>query len=248
MGPLFTFEGVGVAFGGNRVLTDVELDLPEGGCTVLVGPSGSGKSTLLRLCNRLEVPAAGVVRFRGEDVAHLDVLRHRRRVGMVFQRPVAFGGSVLDNLRVARPGLDGGAAAEALERVGLSALFLEREQATLSGGEAQRACLARTLLTEPEVVLLDEPTSSVDSRTELVILDALDRLMVGRTTFIIAHRLSTVRRADQILVLDDGRIVERGTHEQLLANDGLYAEFYAIQSAGLRRGQEEEYEAVSEVS
>ena len=208
VGPLFTFEGVGVAFGGNRVLADVDLELPEGGCTVLVGPSGSGKSTLLRLCNRLEVPVAGVVRFRGQDVAHLDVLRHRRRVGMVFQRPVAFGGSVLDNLRVARPDLDGGAAAEALVRVGLAASFLEREQATLSGGEGQRACLARTLLTEPEVLLLDEPTSSLDADAAA----GLERLARGLTErgasllWVTHDRAQAERLADRLVVVGGGRV------------------------------------------
>ena len=208
VGALFSFEGVGVAFGGTPVLVDVHLELPEGGCTVLVGPSGSGKSTLLRLCNRLEVPAAGVVRFRGQDVAHLDVLGHLRRVGMVFQRPVAFGGSVLDNLRVACPDLGRGAATEALERVGLPASFLDREQATLSGGEGQRACLARTLLTEPEVLLLDEPTSSLDPDAAA----GLERLALGLTDrgasllWVTHDRAQADRLADRLVVVGGGRV------------------------------------------
>jgi putative ABC transport system ATP-binding protein len=210
---LFSFEGVAVAFAGTTVLAGVDLELPAGGCTVLVGPSGAGKSTLLRLCNRLEVPTAGVVRFRGEDVAGLDPLRHRRQVGMVFQRPVAFGGTVLDNLRVARPDLPEGAAGEALDRVGLPATFLAREQATLSGGEGQRACLARTLLNEPEVLLLDEPTASLDPDAA----DGLERLTRslaerGTSLLWVTHdRAQADRLADRLVVVGGGRVEARWT-------------------------------------
>ncbi len=208
MASLFSFEGVGVAYGGTEVLAQVDLELPEGGCTVLVGPSGSGKTTLLRLCNRLEVATAGVLRFRGEDVAHLDPLRLRRRVGMVFQRPVPFGGSVLDNLRVARPAVTVEAGVEALGRVGLPAPFLEREQATLSGGEGQRACLARTLLADPEVLLLDEPTASLDADAAA----GLERLaldLAGRGTSLlwVTHdRAQADRLADRLVVVGGGRV------------------------------------------
>jgi len=205
---LFSFEGVGVAFAGTPVLENVHLELPPGGCTVLVGPSGAGKSTLLRLCNRLEAPTAGVVRFRGEDVAHLDPLSHRRRVGMVFQRPIAFGGTVLDNLRVARPELAVEAAAEVLERAGLAAAFLRREQATLSGGEGQRACLARTLLTEPEVLLLDEPTASLDADAAA----GLERLTKGLAEhgtsllWVTHDRAQADRLADRMVMVGGGRV------------------------------------------
>jgi len=205
---LFSFEGVCMAFGAAPVLDDVHLELPAGGCTVLVGPSGAGKSTMLRLCNRLEAPTAGVVRFRGEDVASVDPLRHRRRVGMVFQRPVAFGGTVLDNLRVARPSLAVGEAAEALDHVGLPAQFLEREQATLSGGEAQRACLARTLLTDPEVLLLDEPTASLDPDAAAG-LERLTRDMSeqGRSLLWVTHdRAQADRLADRVVFVGGGRV------------------------------------------
>lgn len=210
---LFSFEGVAVAFRGVDILGGVDLEVPEGGCTVLVGPSGSGKSTLLRLCNRLEAPTAGVLRFRGDDVAGLDPLRHRRRVGMVFQRPVAFGGTVLDNLRVARPAVTAADAADALERVGLPALFLEREQATLSGGEGQRACLARTLLAEPEVLLLDEPTASLDSDA----VAGLERLTLalaerGTSLLWVTHDPAQADRlADRIVVVGGGRVEARWT-------------------------------------
>ena len=213
MAPLFSFEGVAVAFGDREVLVGVDLAIPEGGCTVLVGPSGSGKSTLLRLCNRLEAPTAGVVQFRGEDVASLDPLRHRRRVGMVFQRPVAFGGSVLDNLRVARPALTAEDAAAALEEVALPARFLDREQSTLSGGEGQRACLARTLLTEPEVLLLDEPTASLDAEAASG-LERLTSSLAERGTSLlwVTHDAAQAERlADRLVFVGDGRVEARWT-------------------------------------
>ena len=210
---LFSFEGVAVAFADREVLAGVELVIPEGGCTVLVGPSGSGKSTLLRLCNRLEAPTAGLLRFRGEDVASLDPLRHRRRVGMVFQRPVAFGGSVLDNLRVARPALAAGDAAAVLEEVGLPPRFLDREQSTLSGGEGQRACLARTLLTEPEVLLLDEPTASLDAEAAGW-LERLTSSLAERGTSLlwVTHDAAQAERlADRLVFVGDGRVEARWT-------------------------------------
>ncbi|MEO5678111.1 MAG: ATP-binding cassette domain-containing protein [Acidimicrobiales bacterium] len=208
MGTLFSFEGVAVAFGGAEILSGVDLDLPEGGCTVLVGPSGSGKSTLLRLCNRLEAPSAGVLRFRGEDVATLDPRSHRRRVGMVFQRPVAFGGSVLDNLRVARPEVTYGQAVEALVRVGLVEAFLAREQATLSGGEGQRACLARTLLAEPEVLLLDEPTASLDAAAAAGLERLTTSLADGGTSLLwVTHDTAQADRlADRLVVVGGGGV------------------------------------------
>jgi putative ABC transport system ATP-binding protein len=208
VGALFSFEGVRIAFGGTAILSEVDLELPEGGCTVLIGPSGSGKTTLLRLCNRLDVPAAGLVRFRGDDIAGLDPLRHRRRVGMVFQRPVAFGGTVLDNLRVARPGLAAAEAAAALAQVGLPAAFLEREQATLSGGEGQRACLARSLLTEPEVLLLDEPTASLDDEAAAGLEQLTGSLAGGGTSLLwVTHdRAQADRLADRMVFVGGGRV------------------------------------------
>lgn len=213
MAVLFSFEGVAVAFADREVLAGVDLAIPDNGCTVLVGPSGSGKSTLLRLCNRLEAPTAGVLRFRGEDVASLDPLRHRRRVGMVFQRPIAFGGSVLDNLRVAQPALTAGDATAALEEVGLPARFLDREQATLSGGEGQRACLARTLLTEPEVLLLDEPTASLDAHAAAGLERLTSSLAEAGTSLLwVTHDAAQAGRlADRLVVVGDGRVEARWT-------------------------------------
>jgi putative ABC transport system ATP-binding protein len=184
---------------------------------VLVGPSGAGKSTLLRLCNRLDVPEAGRVLYRGDDVADLDPLALRRRVGMVFQRPTPFPGTVADNLRIAEPALADAGAVTALERVGLDAGFLERPATELSGGEAQRVCLARTLVTDPEVVLMDEPTSSVDRAARLA-LESLAYGLVGDGVSVmwVTHDLDQMRRiADHVIVVIAGRIAHAADSAEL---------------------------------
>lgn len=185
--------------------------------TVLVGPSGSGKSTLLRCCNRLEAPDAGTVRYRGVDVATLDPLALRRQVGMVFQRPTPFAGTVRDNLQVAEPALSDHAATLALERVGLPPEFLDRDARALSGGEAQRVCLARTLVTTPDVVLMDEVTSSVDPNARLA-LEGLARGLASIDVPVVwvTHDLEQMRRlADHVLVVVSGRIVHAGVPASL---------------------------------
>jgi putative ABC transport system ATP-binding protein len=183
---------------------------------VLVGPSGAGKSTLLRLCNRLDVPTSGRVLFRGDDVAGLDPLALRRRVGMVFQRPTPFPGTVMENLRVAEPDLGVDDAVAVLERVRLEPDLLDRPATELSGGEAQRVCLARTLVTQPKVVLMDEPTSSVDRAARLA-LESLARELVhdGVSVLWVTHDLDQMRRvADQVVVVIAGRIAHAaGMHE-----------------------------------
>ena len=185
----------------------------------MVGPSGSGKSTLLRLCNRLEVSAAGIVRFRGDDLAGLDPLHLRRRVGMVFQRPTPFGGTVRENLQVAEPALDHAAAVVALERVGLDGGFVDRDARELSGGEAQRVCLARTLVTNPEVVLMDEVTSSVDPSATRALEDLASGLATdGVPVLWVTHDLTQMRRlADHVLVVIAGEIVHAGAAGALAA-------------------------------
>jgi putative ABC transport system ATP-binding protein len=198
----------GGAGAGRDRLVDVSGEIHAGGVTVIVGPSGSGKSSLLRLCNRLEVADRGVVRFHGEDVEAMDPLALRRRVGMVFQTPTPFAGSVLDNLVVARPDLGLDEARAVLERVELDASFLSRPATELSGGEAQRVCLARTLVTAPEVLLMDEPTSSVDPQATLA-LEHLARALVGAAVDCIwvTHDLAQMRRlASRVLVVLEGRV------------------------------------------
>jgi putative ABC transport system ATP-binding protein len=207
--PLFEFEHLSVRGLDDRWrLRDVNGSVAATGVTALVGPSGSGKSTLLRCCNRLEAPAEGVVRFRGTDIATLDVLQLRRRVSMVFQRPTPFPGTGLENLQAADPGLDDGRARDLLARVRLGAGFLDREATELSGGEAQRLCLARSLAVDPEVVLMDEVTSSVDPAGRRA-LEQLARSLAddGIPIVWVTHDLVQARRlADDVLVVVEGRI------------------------------------------
>ena len=209
--PLFAFEAVVVEIDGKRILDGVTAEVPPTGVTCIVGPSGSGKSTLLRLCNRLEVPTAGVVRFRGDDVMDLDPLALRRRVGMVFQRPTPFPGTVRDNLRVARADATDAELAAVLERAALDGRFLDRVADDLSGGESQRMCLARTLVTAPEVLLMDEPTSALDADATLLLearAQAIARAERPVPVLWVTHDMAQVRRiADATLRVDEGRIV-----------------------------------------
>ncbi len=213
--PLFTFEHVSVAGDERPRLDDVSVTLPDAGVTAIAGPSGAGKSTLLRCCNRLEAPDSGIVRFRGEDVAQLDPLAHRRAVGMVFQAPVLFPGTVADNLRVADPGAADARVAELLRRAALDPeAFAGRDADTLSGGEGQRVCLARTLATDPHVVLMDEPTSALDGdATEE--LEALMRALAddGVPVLLVTHDEAQLERvADHVLRLRDGRLARELEH------------------------------------
>ena len=216
--PLFAFESVSVGPPEARRLHDLDARLPDGGLTVVAGPSGSGKSTLLRLCNRLEVPSEGTVRHRGEDIAARDPLVLRREVAMVFQRPVTFAGTVLDNLREADRDCDEARGAELLERAGLPASFLSRDAGELSGGEAQRACLARALATDPHVMLMDEPTSALDARATGVLEQLARQLVAGGTPVIwVSHSEAQMRRlADCVLLLVDGRVDREGSAEEVL--------------------------------
>ncbi|MGH9184035.1 MAG: ABC transporter ATP-binding protein [Acidimicrobiales bacterium] len=213
--PLFRFEDVAVTVPGATVLEGVTAEVPGRGVTVVAGPSGAGKSTLLRLCNRLEVPSAGRVVLRGDDVAGLDPLALRRQVGMVFQRPALFGGTVRDNLAVAKPGAGDGVWATALEQAALAPSFLDRRAADLSGGEAQRVALARTLVTGPEVLLLDEPTSWLDAGPRRTFERLARGLAEGGVAVLwVTHDLAQLRRlADHVVVLDHGRLVLAGEPE-----------------------------------
>ena len=213
--PLFGFDGVSVVFDQTPALDAITLEVPDQGITAIVGPSGSGKSTLLRLCNRLEVPTSGTITFRATELAQMDPLSLRRRVGMVFQRPTLFGGTVHDNLRVAAPEAGDGTCAAALCRAGLDDGFLDRPAADLSGGEAQRACIARTLVTEPEALLMDEPTSALDEDNRLGIERVAVDLADGGVPLIwVTHDLAQMRRiADRVVELEAGRLVRAGPVE-----------------------------------
>ncbi len=209
---MFEFVGVDAGPVGSPILSQLNIDVPLGGITVLVGASGSGKSTMLRLLNRLDDPLAGEVRWGGRPLTDWDPTELRRRVAMVFQQPAVFAGTVLENLRVAKPDLSVDAAAAALGRVDLGRDLLDQEASTLSGGEAQRMCLARSLLTDPEVVLADEPTSSLDVDARRTLEDlALSLAANGVSIVWVTHDVEQLRRlADHVVVIAAGHVVASG--------------------------------------
>ena len=204
----FAFERVTVFRAGRRVLDEITASIPAAGITVVSGPSGAGKTTLLRLCNRLEVPDAGTVSYRGQHLEELDPLVLRRRVGMVFQRPTAFPGSVADNLAVAHPDASTEELRTALQQVALDPALLDQEARTLSGGELQRMCLARTLVTRPETLLLDEPTSALDAQPKQVFEITTRELAARGITIIwVTHDdAQAARVADRIYQLREGHL------------------------------------------
>ncbi|WP_312029893.1 ATP-binding cassette domain-containing protein [Actinomycetospora sp. TBRC 11914] len=219
--PAFTLRGVTVhrpaPDGGppRAVLDAVDADVPVPGTTVLWGPSGAGKTTLLRLLDRLDVPDEGVVRYRGTPLDDLDPLALRREVGMVFQRPTPFAGTVRDNLRVAAPDAGDDRFTDLLTRVSLPTDVLDRDADTLSGGELQRMCLARTLVVEPRVLLLDEPTSALDAEpTRTFERTVADLAAAGLTVVWVSHDAAQVRRvADRVLEVAEGRVRPRGAQD-----------------------------------
>jgi ABC-type multidrug transport system fused ATPase/permease subunit len=226
----------------NRVdtLKEISFAVDPGQAVAIVGPTGAGKTTLASLIPRFYDAHEGRILIDGVDIKTLTIKSLREQISIVLQEPLLFSGSIIDNIRYGR--LDAGRddvieaarAANAHDFIMRLPNQYETELgergAQLSGGERQRIAVARAFLKNAPILILDEPTSAIDSRTEAVILDALDRLMAGRTTFIIAHRLSTIRRADQILVLDHGRLAEQGTHPELLARPGLYRQLYEMQT------------------
>jgi len=204
----FEFKQVSVRRVNRLVLDEVSARIPAAGITVVAGPSGAGKTTLLRLCNRLDIPDAGRVWYRGQPLDELDPLALRRRVGMVFQRPTPFPGNVADNLAVAHPDAGAEEMTTALIQVALDPGLLGQEARTLSGGELQRMCLARTLVTRPETLLLDEPTSALDAQPKQVFeATARDLAAQGITIIWVTHDSAQADRiADRIYQLCDGQL------------------------------------------
>jgi ATP-binding cassette subfamily B protein len=222
-----------------EVLHDVDFTVPAGTMTALVGPSGAGKTTITHLVARLYDVTDGTVRVAGQDVRDVTLESLHATVGVVTQDAHMFHDSIRANLLFARPDatdaelVDACRAAQIWDLVaslpdGLDTVVGDRGY-RLSGGEKQRMAIARLLLKAPDVVVLDEATAHLDSESELAVQRALETALTGRTSLVIAHRLSTVREADQILVVDEGNVVERGTHDELLAAGGLYSELYRTQ-------------------
>ena len=242
-----TLEHVSFAYPSRRgqaVLTDVSLDIQPGEVVALVGPSGAGKSTILSLLYRFYDVDAGAVRFEGVDVRDLSLAELRRSLAMVAQEPVLFSGSIRDNIAYGRDGATDAeieaAARDAYAHDFISgfpdgyATMIGERGTKLSGGQKQRIALARALIANPRVLILDEATSNLDAESEAAVQAALARIMEGRTTIIVAHRLSTVRDADRIVVIDDARVVEQGPHDELMERRGIYRRLVEHQLIGER--------------
>ena len=254
-----------VSFGyepDRQVLKDVSFTAQPGQVTAIVGPTGAGKSTLVNMLVRFFDADSGRVRIDGHDIRSIKLASLREQVAIVLQDPFIFPMSVAENISYGRPDASR-AEVEAAATAANADTFIKRLRrgydtvigergATLSGGEKQRISIARAFLKDAPLLILDEPTSSLDTRTEASLMDAMRRLMAGRVTFVIAHRLSTIRNADQILVLDEGRIIEKGSHGELLLANGLYAELYRQQmdiaqhDRAEGEGTEEEEETASD--
>jgi ATP-binding cassette subfamily B protein/subfamily B ATP-binding cassette protein MsbA len=239
-GRRVTWERVSVGYReGAQVLHELSLEIPPGRMLAIIGPTGAGKSTLVSLVPRLLDPWAGRVLVDGVDVRSARLRDVREQIAMVLQEPFLLPLSVAENIAYGRPG----ASRTEIERAAIAAnadgfvralpqgydTVIGERGATLSGGERQRLAIARAILKNAPILILDEPTASLDAATEASVMDALARLTAGRTTLVIAHRLATVRRADAVAVLEAGRLVQYGTHEELIAREGLYRTLTQLQ-------------------
>jgi subfamily B ATP-binding cassette protein MsbA len=237
------FEGVSVAYlPGHPVLSGIDLEIRAGSTVALVGPSGGGKTTLVDLVPRFHDPVAGRITLDGADLRDLDLQGLRGLIGVVTQETFLFNDSIANNIRYGVPGATEAQVMDAA-RVANAHEFIEKQPqgyatrigdrgARLSGGQRQRLSIARAVLRNPPLLILDEATSALDTESERLVQQALERLMENRTSLVIAHRLSTVRHADLIVVIEKGRIVDSGTHDALLAKDGLYARLSRMQFVG----------------
>lgn len=235
------FETVSFAYQDeNYVLSDVNIEVQEGQTIGLVGHTGSGKSSIMNLLLRFYDPQQGKITIDGQDIRDIPRQTLRRHMGIVLQDPYLFTGTILSNITLNNPDISREKAIEALEAVGGDRVLRNLEDgidekvvekgSTLSSGQRQLISFARALAHDPAILILDEATSSIDSETEQLIQRAMEVLQRGRTTFIIAHRLSTIKNADQIILLDKGKIAERGTHQELIAKGGRYYKMYQLQS------------------
>lgn len=242
-----TFRHVSFAYPGSAAtLADIDLDVQPGQTLALVGASGAGKSTLAALVPRLHDPTSGQVLVDGRDVRTITLASLRSQIAVVQQETYLFHGTIEDNLRYGRPTADLELIQEAARAAQIHDVVMALPEGyktvvgdrghRLSGGERQRVAIARALLRDPRILILDEATSNLDSQAEAKVQEAFERLRAGRTSIVIAHRLSTIREADQIAVVDRGRVVELGTHAELVAASGAYAELYRRQRHGRDRG------------
>jgi ABC-type multidrug transport system fused ATPase/permease subunit len=225
-------DSIWFAYGNEPVIRGVDLHIPAGTCIALVGHTGHGKSTLAKLIGRFYDPDRGAIRVDGIDLRDVELRSYRRQLGVVLQDPFLFAGTIADNIRFAQPDASDELVRETAAAIGIDRVVsrfdgkldhVVREGGSgLSAGERQLISIARALLADPRILILDEATSNIDRPTEILIEKALDRLLHGRTSIIIAHRLATVRRADEILVVEQGQIVQRGTERALLAEDGPF--------------------------
>ena len=225
---------------GKEVIHNVSFEAPKGSVTALVGSSGSGKSTIASLAASFLEPESGIVTIDGTDLSKVNLSSYRKYLGVVLQDDFLYEGTIRENILFPRPNATEAELMQAVKGAyvdeftdkfedGLDTLIGERG-VKLSGGQRQRISIARAILANPSVIILDEATSNLDTESEAYIQKSLAELMNNRTTFVIAHRLSTIQKADQILVIEDGRIVERGKHDELLASKGRYHDLYTYQS------------------
>ncbi len=235
------FKDVNFAYDeGKEVLTKINFEASAGTVTALVGSSGSGKTTIAGLAASYLTPETGTVKIDGQDMSKVTLNSYRMNLGVVLQDDFLYEGTIRENILFSKPDATEAAVLEAVKAAhvkeftdrfedGLETLIGERG-VKLSGGQRQRVAIARAILADPKILVLDEATSNLDTESELFIQESLNKLLKGRTTFVIAHRLSTIRKADQILVIENGEIVERGTHDELIKTEGRYYQLYTYQA------------------